>query len=137
MFNFSEKTERCLRNSGWYVERKFDISDYINLLLEGNYSINNAAIEFLSSFGGLHIIFERDGEPDNMEFDAIKADGYFFPYWIKSDYPKRTSLTLCPIGVAYRANMILSMNELGHVYAGIDAIENICNDNKDKFISIE
>lgn len=149
MYNFLEKTKKILSENEWNENRKFDSQPFIEYLNNNEFIIHKTVLKFLNSFGGLNIIFEKNTDKDNIEFNPIKANEGFHTYWIKENYHSRTNSILCPIGIAYRNHMIVSMDELGYVYGGYDdtlirlgksgeeAIDNICNDCKDLFIEID
>ncbi len=149
IYNYTEKTKKSLLESGWFENKQFDTSKYFEYLFKNDFIIHETVKTFLNSFGGLIICFDRDGEQDDIEFEVFKAIDDFHPNWLKKHYPKRTNTILCPIGVAYRGYMVVSMDEYGQVFAGLDdtlirlgksgeeAINNVCNDYKGLIIEID
>lgn len=51
----SRETERVLRAAGWYPGRRIDVSGWVCELEESGFLMHEAAVEFLSEFGGLRV----------------------------------------------------------------------------------
>ena len=53
------KVKDLLIKSGWYKEREVDINEYLNFLINEEYTIFKSASNFLKEYGGLIIQFEN------------------------------------------------------------------------------
>jgi len=53
-----------LSESGWFIKREMDISNYLEFLTNDDYIIFDRAIQVLKEYGGLKIQFKNPRKPD-------------------------------------------------------------------------
>ncbi len=137
-------TKKLLRESGWYEGRIFEIEGYKKKLKKLGCSLNEAAKEFLRSFGGLYVSHPNPRHPSSwskFHFNAYKAAQEFSCELVKF-YEHEFGIQLSVIGTDSNNYILLMMDENGKVYAsmdnvlysvgesGMEAIENICTGKK-------
>lgn len=143
---FSQTTLKFLENAGWFPGRSVSFTGAKALLEDKGFSLSLPAEMVLAEFGGLlvkhpHWAGPRDKLDDNFHFDVPKALTRWMLGWI-GEYSAMVGEELCPIGEAYRGNMIMCAGPSGRIYGGFDdtfvlfgettelAIENLCSGAK-------
>ena len=130
MKEFSERTYRLLRFSGWYIERSVDIQQYQSMLSAGGYEVFPVVEDILSIFGGLRIIYPADCEQGVMGeilFEpsvALKMVPINFVR--KCGY--KINKKLCLVGLIYETDALL-IAEDGTVYNAFDDHLNLIGNN--------
>ncbi|MEN8220867.1 MAG: SUKH-3 domain-containing protein [Pseudomonadota bacterium] len=117
MPKFSKTTLKLLYQAGWFEKRKVNISEFIQVLHEEDFSLPKKVAQFLKSFGKLKI---KQPGGDYFHFDVIEATLSVDTDWVKQDYSERVGEKLCIIGEAFNGYMTLCMSPQGEVYAGFD-----------------
>ncbi|AFZ26624.1 hypothetical protein Cylst_4546 [Cylindrospermum stagnale PCC 7417] len=138
---FSEETTTLLYHAEWHESWNIDTTEYKEVLESEGYSIYPTVMNFLSSFGGLHVKYPHKRVPrleDDFHFNVPEAVANIYPERVK-DYSDRVGVPLCIIGESNRVHMVLMMAPEGKVYAGydefmvfvgdsgVDAIEALCS----------
>ena len=119
MPEFSEITEKSLKNAGWFPGRRVDTSGYKRVLSDNENPLHECAQQFLSEFGGLHVQTPKKGQDFQID-PALATKNYHIDAEGLSDYNSSVGTPLCCIGVASRALMLLLMDRTGRVFAVID-----------------
>ena len=108
---FSEKTLDILYKSGWSEDRRIDTSEYSHLLANDGYQLFDIQRQFLSSFGGLHIVGVKN-RPD-LHFDLAQT------YLSAGDleYVSDGLVTiLSPVGEFSNEHELITMSSEGKIY---------------------
>ncbi len=88
-----------LKNSGWYPNRKCDISNFINVLTNSGYIVFKSAIDFFSEFYGLNGLTPKEGKRWKILNEKDITDGYTPDFLDDTDfcyyYRKELYLPIC------------------------------------------
>lgn len=142
MHTFSKNTLSALQRSGWYPERRIDISDELKIFERENYPIFPVVLDFLKQFGKLQIVYSIshivEGHTSQFYFEIERALKMFRRETVDT-YMEDSGIVFCPIGIT-KSSLFLVMSADGKVYgiykdmlfigeSGEQAIENIINRN--------
>ena len=111
----------ALRGAGWLPGRRVEIGADLASFREEQCGTFDRALEFLREYSGLTIIFDRDGEPDELWFSGARACDLIFPEWI-DDYSRRTGMALVPVGATNGEYLVILIGEDGSFYGGFDDV---------------
>ena len=91
-----------LKEHGWYEEREYDISDWLNALSSEGYASFEYAENILKSLGGIYVNVDGDNEHMSAQFNftPIYASGYFD---LLSNFEVAAKEELYPIGEMVQA----------------------------------
>jgi hypothetical protein len=101
-----------------------DTEEYEEVLRKHDYPVHPKVLEFLRSFGGLHVVHPHARVPeetDDFHLDPIESVRLSVPAWARA-YSERVNAPLCVIGQARRGYALLTMDPGGAVYSGVDNI---------------
>lgn len=110
-----------LRASGWDVDRKVDISEWVAKLEAAGYAMNRESRRVLSSFGGLTVLpatFDRQVySPSPVRFDPLLLR------WLGRPTPweQKLGTVLSPLGECHEDSSLF-IDEAGRLYAQWDAL---------------
>jgi hypothetical protein len=124
----NEKIEEILIQSGWFEDRKIDMSGILHEWIRKKYIITKENIELIESFG-LMII---DVNNHRIEINPLKQ--YFNTETLK-EYTDYFGMPLIPIGSILYENTFLLMNHQGNIYGVFD--EFVCFAGNDFFEFIQ
>ncbi|TFF33918.1 SUKH-3 domain-containing protein [Mucilaginibacter psychrotolerans] len=143
MFRFSDKTYKVLVDAGWHPQRNYDIGSFKECILNNGYRMSPIIEQFLMSYGGLKIEYNRkNGTKNSFHFDARTAIERVDDLWAQTTYYERLKVGLCVVGQADTDHLTLMMDETGKFYGGFDdflcfiaesgeeAIEAMCSDRE-------
>ncbi|MFH5805540.1 SUKH-3 domain-containing protein [Alienimonas sp. DA493] len=123
MSELSDETVVVLRRAGWHPGRAVDVSVYVADYKKVGYSDFEAAIHFLSEFGGLRLMFPNSHDLSlntDCNFDVERA-AMLGPEWFEH-YAEHLGEEVVPIGQAHSNHMDLLMTSSGRVYACTEAL---------------
>ena len=91
-----------LKEHGWYEEREYDISDWLNVMSREGYVSFEYAEDILKSLGGIYVNFDggREYKSPQFNFNPIYADGFFN---LLSNFEAAAKEELYPIGEMVQA----------------------------------
>ncbi|WP_414500038.1 MULTISPECIES: SUKH-3 domain-containing protein [unclassified Zymobacter] len=122
-FIVDNKVADVLMSSGWFFNRKINISHYVDALFDKGYFVNESAKEFLKSMGGLkikHASYSNDDLTEEFFVDPLKPVSWLDPRWVSDCYNKIANEEICPIGVGFSEHMVIFISESGKMYGGYD-----------------
>jgi len=150
MNRFSKQTVECLNRAGWHPDARRNPIDFEQSLKTAGFIVHEAALSFLRTYGGLHILYPHakvKNMQDEMHFDPSIVVNHVQPADIQF-YGDVVGQRLCPIGEASRGYLVLMMDEHSRVYgsyddffvkvgcSGDDAIEALCSGRRMEVIAI-
>ena len=106
-----------LKKAGWYEGRKIDISEMEEMYKKGKLPMPQNVKKFLEEFGNLR--FEDKDRDDDISFvidNLIGNPGFDYEYYYEILRDFDINITVYPIGIACRKNMIVIMDENNHFY---------------------
>lgn len=121
--SFAEETERRLREAGWFPGRVADTGEAVAALRAAGYANAERALAMVAPYMGLAIYFANilvPGRRDYIWFNPILSEQDIFPETVAS-WAARVGRPLCPIGEAFGGYMTVTIDERGHVFAGLDS----------------
>jgi len=140
MSSVTEISQRILKDSGWFPERKIDATFWIRLLQKADYPIFEALEYVLENFGGLKIVtssFQEESffikqqeaillhrSDPIIEFLPGKSKAIELsqaPLWKSLHYLKNKDLEIAPIGIfrhTYPRAYSLFVLSNGSIYGG-------------------
>jgi len=110
---------RVLSQAGWSPGRSQETTEARSRLQSCGYSISETTEQFLREFTGITINFIRNGRPDAIWFDALRASELADPEWVEH-YEGRTKTSLVPIGYSNHEYLMLMQSEEGGFYGAFD-----------------
>jgi hypothetical protein len=121
------KVEKYLIQSGWYENRKIDMTEILHEWIEKRYIITEENIELIESFGLMVI------NANNHKIDINPLKQYFNTETLK-EYTDYFGMQLIPIGSILYENTFLLMNNQGNIYGVFDEFVCFAGNNFFEFI---
>jgi hypothetical protein len=122
------KIKEILIQSGWFENRKIDMSEILHEWIEKKYIITKENIELIESFGLMVV----NANNHKIEINPLKQ--YFNAETLK-EYTDYFGTPLIPIGSILYENAFLLMNNQGNIYGVFD--EFVCFAGSDFFEFIQ
>ncbi|ANY65215.1 hypothetical protein BBD42_01015 [Paenibacillus sp. BIHB 4019] len=111
------ETMSILRASGWFPERKTDITSMVDFLKSKGYEIDQSLIDVLSEFGGLKCKFKRpNGNKDSFYINPEEAFGDYYDKEDFDEIEKRVGEGITAIGQARNENTMMFISTSGKIY---------------------
>lgn len=144
MNHFSPKTEKQLRDAGWFPGRNIDPPPYAETLMYHGFTVSSTVRDFFAEFGGLRILrVDMHPRAQDSWFDFQLEHFHFSSVKHSNDYyQEEVGELLCVIGHADNA-LMLFMTPDGTVYTEnwentivliadnpIEAIEALCTNRQ-------
>jgi hypothetical protein len=140
-----ESVQGLLRDAGWRPGRSEDVSAVRSLLESKGYDISKPVELFIREFNGITIDFVRNGRPDSVWFDVLRASALADPEWVEH-YGERTRRSLVPVGFSNHEHLMLMQSDEGSFYGAFDdflctlgsaveeMIENLVNQDREPLL---
>ncbi|MFT7592502.1 MAG: hypothetical protein ACI9UJ_002440 [bacterium] len=121
-YHLNDNTKNVLTDYGWNPKRKMNISLSVKMLKNAGFNPSNEVFSFLSHFGELEVLSNKDvnGNRQKFSFNVDKGLNHGDVGWVQVDYKKKIGKSLCIIGQVDNGLSVLCMSEDGCVYAGCD-----------------
>lgn len=103
----SDQTIKKLKSSGWYENRRVDISELVVLYTKAGFSLPQKVFDFMSEFSGLEILDKYNFCLFDFNVESTLS------YLSKKDFDRRGDellLPVFPIGHAEMDNLLLDQN---------------------------
>lgn len=134
---WSELTYRVLRSAAWHPERAVPVDRWETALLGGGFRLHDAAVRFLTEFGGLRTDTWTPGpvmpqSPFRFDAGAVEAErerfAGFVSFGSSGSLGAEAGTGLCPVGLADGGDSLLAMAADGSVHIGADRAEPLADD---------
>lgn len=113
--------ESTLMHSGWFPERKIDMSDLLGDHKVPGITVNAYATEFLEAFGCLDIAFPLDDEDETYTYTfSLVTTMQTYSMARLRRHEQTVKASLCPIGLSEDKLVVLLISQSGKVYASVD-----------------
>jgi hypothetical protein len=110
---------QSLKDAGWTPQRTASTRTDEEALASEGYLVWPTLVQFLESFSGLTIAFEKNGRRDSIWFSAEKAVALSDATWV-DEYSNDISTSLAPVGCAYHDHLLILCAANGKFYGSYD-----------------
>jgi hypothetical protein len=140
----SEEVNELLQQAGWTPDYSVDTSEYKRCLEEAGFTVFPTVLDFLKRFGGIRVSGIDPSTETQYEWftvDPIRAHD-MKPLRFYSKLTTLLGQSVCPVGTAAAAHMVLIMDTEGKFYTiyerGVyymgntvpEAFQNLCKESR-------